>query len=220
MPGRRIAHERILGRLGPSSHAPRRSWRAGRDARTHHGLSGAARIDAAGGCLRRRARSACEPDGRSAARRVGEGHRPACRCRRARKLVLHDEFPRPADGGAVAGGGLCRAGPKGRRRPAADLSVAIVSPDPAQRARRLRRPLYIARSGAVLSQPTGGRSRRHAAAGRCGGDRGGAACPARPAFIAAHGHAATAEVLRRDGRDGRRKRLDLLVAIGRARDGR
>ena len=81
-------------------------------------------------------------------------------------------------------------------------------------------PLYVARGGAVLSQPTGGRSRRHAAAGRCGGDRGGAACPARPAFIAAHGHAATAKVLRRDGRDGRRKRLDLLVAIGRARDGR
>ena len=80
-------------------------------------------------------------------------------------------------------------------------------------------PLYVARGGAVLSQPTGGRSRRHAAAGRCGGDRGGAACPARPAFIAAHGHAATAKVLRRDGRDGRRKRLDLLVAIGRARDG-
>ena len=51
-------------------------------------------------------------------------------------------------------------------------------------------------------------------------DRGGAACPARPAFIAAHGHAATAEGVRRDGRDGRRKRLDLLVAFGRARDGR
>ena len=151
---------------------------------------------------------------------VGRGHRPACRCRRARKLVLHDEFPRPADGGAVAGGGLCRAGPQRGRRPAADLSVATVPPDPAQRARRLRRPLCIARGGAVLSQPTGGRSRRHAAAGRCGGDRGGAACPARPAFIAAHGHAATAEVLWRDGRDGRRKRLDLLVAIGRARDGR
>ena len=92
----------------------------------------------------------------------------ACRCRRARKLVLHDEFPRPADGGAVAGGGLCRAGPQGRRRPAADLSVATVPPDPAQRARRLRRSLYVARGGAVLSQPTGGRSRRHAAAGRCG----------------------------------------------------
>ena len=54
---------------------------------------------------------------------VGEGHRPACRCRRARKLVLHDEFSRPADGGAVAGGGLCRAGPKG----AGDLPPIFLS---------------------------------------------------------------------------------------------
>ncbi|XSC47727.1 DUF6352 family protein [Bradyrhizobium sp. RDT10] len=43
----------------------------------------------------------------------------------ARKLVLHDEFPRPADGSAVPGGGLCRAGPQRGRRSAADLPVAI-----------------------------------------------------------------------------------------------
>ena len=44
-----------------------RSWRADGDARTDHGLSGAAGIDAAGRCLRGRAPSACEPAGRSAA---------------------------------------------------------------------------------------------------------------------------------------------------------
>ena len=64
---RRIAHERILGRIGPSSDAARRSWRADGDARTDHGLSGAARIDAAGRRLRGRAHAACEPAGRSAA---------------------------------------------------------------------------------------------------------------------------------------------------------
>ena len=42
---------------------------------------------------------------------------------------------------------------------------------------------------------------------------------ARCAFVAAHGHAAAAGV-RRDGCDGRRERLDLLVAFGRACDGR
>ncbi|XSC47725.1 DUF6352 family protein [Bradyrhizobium sp. RDT10] len=43
--------------------------------------------------------------------------------------------------------------------------------------------------------------------------------PERRAPVAADGHAATAEGVRRDGRHGRRKRLDLLVAFGRARDG-
>ena len=50
-------------------------------------------------------------------------------------------------------------------------------------------------------------------------DRGAAARPARHPCVAAHGHAGAAEGIRRDGRDGRRQRLDLLVAFRRPRDG-
>ena len=42
---------------------------------------------------------------------------------------------------------------------------------------------------------------------------------ARHPFLAAHRDAGAAEGVRRDGRDGRRQRLDLLVAFGRPRDG-